>query len=346
MSLRFWAELNGFKYFADFRTEGTKARWIGPGGTDAPDVVQQRIGAALSSMISGAMTNSSYPSGGGPSSVEAGTFDSSANQTEFFNDDIIDWVLTDPQEEREDPGIDPYRPGGVYLLGDGPLECELLYDTLGGFGIQAADESQDISHLVLGREDCDFEIVDEIIEARRGQTLRIYSQEMFIAHVISGLDPFRSHEILMYFKESHPQLRRVADGWVGWVSSGEFGRGAGGSESIGLNSAPKESPLKVLGYQVGITGRPEHVRRSILETAFVRHLPFVGDEQYMAQWGEPSTPARLRKIAESIASHARNNKRKSNPAFEAIEDWEQDLEWLKRSFYKGHMRFPWPSTNP
>ena len=66
----------------------------------------------------------------------------------------------------------------------------------------------------------------------------------------------------------------------------------------------------------------------------------------MKEWNAPKTPWRLKKIANCLATFAKNAKRRSNSdSFrQAIEDWEDDLAWLKRNFYTGiyDSKFVWP----
>jgi len=109
---------------------------------------------------------------------------------------------------------------------------------------------------------------------------------------------------------------------------------------------PQESPLKRLGYAVGMNGQSETARRRMLQQAFKGSLPNVFSAAYMAEWGRPNSGARLQKMAESIASHTRNAKRNDRRSMEsAIAQWEQDLAWLKSSYYDGHYDFPWPDTD-
>jgi hypothetical protein len=50
-------------------------------------------------------------------------------------------------------------------------------------------------------------------------------------------------------------------------------------------------------------------------------------------------------MAETIAALARNAKRRADVGMEgAIEDWEDDLDFLFRAFYRGRFRFGWPRS--
>ena len=65
----------------------------------------------------------------------------------------------------------------------------------------------------------------------------------------------------------------------------------------------------------------------------------------MREWAAPDSPARLRKMAESLAAFARNAKRRKNQnVVEAVRNWEDDLGFLRRVFYvsKFKFAFDWP----
>ena len=65
----------------------------------------------------------------------------------------------------------------------------------------------------------------------------------------------------------------------------------------------------------------------------------------MNEWGMPYSPKRLQKMANSIASFARNAKRRHDTKMDnAISEWETDLRFLYEKFYVGRFGFGWPST--
>ena len=111
---------------------------------------------------------------------------------------------------------------------------------------------------------------------------------------------------------------------------------------------PEESPLKHMGYKVGANGLSRGKRREILEDAYKGDVPNVFSPEYMEDWGSPDSSKRLHKMARSIASHARNAKKKNTGSmYTAILDWEGDLAWLKETFYDGVYdgSFKWPSSD-
>ncbi len=65
----------------------------------------------------------------------------------------------------------------------------------------------------------------------------------------------------------------------------------------------------------------------------------------MAEWGSPATPARLRKMAWSIASFANHALRRADPAHSlAITQWTDDLEYLRVKYSVGKFGFDWPAV--
>lgn len=106
-----------------------------------------------------------------------------------------------------------------------------------------------------------------------------------------------------------------------------------------------EGVLGYLGYHVGKSGEANAAHRQIkLERIFEGYLPPINRPEYMRQWGEPGQPARLRKMAESIAYIVRTKRHMSADYSVAIEHWEEDLQFLYEQFYVERFGFSWPRT--
>jgi hypothetical protein len=103
--------------------------------------------------------------------------------------------------------------------------------------------------------------------------------------------------------------------------------------------------LSLLGYHVGeIQPTPRDTRLRILEYAFECYP--LGDVAYYSEWGKPSTPQRLKKLANTLAALTRNAKRRDRMSWEAaIDDWEHDLWFLYQNYYVDLFHFGWPSTD-
>jgi hypothetical protein len=103
--------------------------------------------------------------------------------------------------------------------------------------------------------------------------------------------------------------------------------------------------LKAFGYTVGAKSASNAARQMTLRRALTEELPAEIDEEYAEECGKPLTAARLKKMAHSIATFARNAKRKQGQSMEeSIRHWEMDLAWLKQEWYRPGLGFQWPST--
>ena len=62
--------------------------------------------------------------------------------------------------------------------------------------------------------------------------------------------------------------------------------------------------------------------------------------------GAPGTAERLEKLADTLASFARNAKRRATRSYaKAIDDWEGDLALLHEEYYGNMFHFWWASTD-
>ena len=198
--------------------------------------------------------------------------------------------------------------------------------------------SENIDIIIIGRE-FNQTILDEQINLRIGQSLFVYSQEMFLSR-LAGKDPYDDKDALMKFAEGHPVFKYLNDCFIEWPTTHIV------QSLVGLavddDEWVQEGVLDDNGYHVGNSGKERDERRRILAKVFTTKLNNVTSLEYMAEWGSPNTGSRLQKLANTIASLARNAKRRNNPPEQAIEDWENDLEWLKNTYYSGRFNFDWP----
>jgi hypothetical protein len=121
------------------------------------------------------------------------------------------------------------------------------------------------------------------------------------------------------------------------------------TKADGLSSSSIDAPehdlgvLGAMGYRVGLKGLDTALRRSLLGTVYHKRLQVNLPGDYLEEWGQPQTARRLKKLANTLASLTRNMKRRERPSQEAIEQWQADLEFLRKSFYVGRYDFKWPS---
>jgi hypothetical protein len=121
---------------------------------------------------------------------------------------------------------------------------------------------------------------------------------------------------------------------------------AGGDGSLSSYDWPSEGLLMMMQYTVNQNDDlPVELRQAILTRVFEGSLPPLISRAYMNEWGMPFSAKRLQKMANSIASFARNAKRRHDTKMDnAISEWETDLRFLYEQFYVGRFGFGWPST--
>jgi hypothetical protein len=234
-------------------------------------------------------------------------------------------------------------PRKIVTIGEGPYDEGEFDDYLRLLSIEPYESG--FPWIIVGREGWTEEQIDELIENSDLDEVRVFSQELFVAGILTTHDPFSLPiEMLKKFAEGHPALEYLMDSGFEWPEINP-------EEDYGVPVYLKgsmervdKSPLAELGYKVGIT-RGEHVsyRRVILKSAYHNELPEVEDEDYMEEWGRPRHSKRLWRMAHHIAWLIRS--RQSNPSMSyAVSDWQEDLDWLEQEFYTNRMRFKWPDV--
>jgi hypothetical protein len=263
----------------------------------------------------------------------------SAKNVGAFDFRILQWMLawtTDSKTKSFD------FPSEVLIIGDGPYGWNDFLKILESINCDAYSSNSEPTWIIIGQENWTEELIERLIDERSGREIKIVSQELFVAGLLSDQDPFdASPDILRVFGENHPALNYLMNSGFEWPIVQGW-----------INEAPKiynfggvdQSPLASLGYHVGLTKsiRPAE-RRRILNYAFSESIPNVGPSDYMDEWGNPCSRKRLWRIAHHIAWLANN--RRSNAAMEhAVAHWVEDLHWLKTELFKPSMRFQWPNT--
>jgi hypothetical protein len=97
--------------------------------------------------------------------------------------------------------------------------------------------------------------------------------------------------------------------------------------------------LKDMGYRVGKKGLFPHERREILRRTFRVQLVATSPwtEEYIREWGERCSPARLDKMDRVLGGLVANAERKTKADMsEAIRDWKEDREWLRNNEWLTH----------
>lgn len=92
--------------------------------------------------------------------------------------------------------------------------------------------------------------------------------------------------------------------------------------------------LSSSGYIVGKSGATEAGRRLILSNLVENDIKLASfKKSYVNSWGKSNSLERLLKIARTIAALCRNAKGSPNDFKKAIEEWENDLDFLKEKYF-------------
>lgn len=230
----------------------------------------------------------------------------------------------------------------VMTTGSSPFAEAEFNEFLRRVGIHPYAVMRHTKILVVGRKGWKESELRKLLEARSGKKLRVYSQEMFIAFLVTKIDPLTAaSEVVKRFGKGHPALSFLSEIGFDWPTTEVYS--GGGSELP--NDWLKLGFLKYAGYNVGRSGGAEKERRAALRKVYsVRRLPTVFPSDYRNEWGLPRSSVRLQKMAYSIAAFCQLAKRRPHAMQLAIKEWEEDLDWLRITYYDGRYQFEWPST--
>ena len=275
-------------------------------------------------------------------SLESSTTASSKFNSSLSNPVVLAWMLEDG-----DPDSMGVENGWLGFSGNGPWPDQFLESNLQELGYSFYQPPDpDLEHLIVGRKAWSKSDLLSQIDASQGKILRIYSQEMFFAKLVTGKDPFDSEDesLLKAFAEDHPALQflmTLPESWPEVTSSENEEIRVVGEIDFGVS----ESPLRILGYKVGSSSSLSVAeRRKIISQCLEsKQLDFSSDssEDYIANWGRASGAQRLYRIAIHLKSQADGRSGIRSP--QARQDWISDLKWLKAKYYSNFKsKFTWP----
>ena len=261
----------------------------------------------------------------------------------FTNPIVLRWLV-----EEGDPDSVEVPNGWLGRTGDGPCTDAIFASTLEelGYKFWRLPDSE-LRHLVIGRKDWSKDQLLAQIDSVDGEPLRIYSQEMFLAKLMTGRDPFDSNEeeLLLAFAKGHPALEFLLTLPNPWPTVCERD-----NRPINLvnydDYGVTETPLHLLGYHVGATSHLTEMQRwALLTECFKTHnleftIESTGD--YRLKWGRSSSAQRLYRMAVHIKWLAEGQGKDPRKP-QARLDWVDDLEWLRKTFHGPiRSRFKWP----
>jgi hypothetical protein len=259
---------------------------------------------------------------------------------------VLHWLAQDAAAEC----IGLHGDARLGWSGIGSYERDAFDRLLSGLAIKQYEiPHPSITHVVVGRLGWSKEKLLAQIDMREGKTLRVYSQELLLAALITGRDPLEdpNSEVLESFRLGHPALEFLAQSELEWPSVLAADTSVideTSIESLGVT----ESPLRALGYVVGETkGLSRKERHQILQQAFeLESLPWVESDAYMAKWGTARSHQRLWRIAFHLATMLNGPVGRDRRKPQTRTDWIEDLEWLHDRFYGSRrFRFRWPDVS-
>lgn len=237
----------------------------------------------------------------------------------------------------------------IGIQGDGPwgvIEFEGFLNQKDFSVVNITDPG--VRCIVLGSYNVDEEELNQQIATsiEEGFDLRIYSQELFVAWLITGVNPLEEwlEKDLLESVRGHESLQYVIDStqfpWPQLVDHASMKRSYEVKTFEWDGSLSEESPLRKMGYSVQAGALSIQERRAILRQAYTSSglNKFLYSSHDLERWGQPNTAQRLYAIS-SLITWLANFQGPTKPA--AREKWISDLRWLKESFYDSKMKF-WP----
>jgi hypothetical protein len=221
----------------------------------------------------------------------------------------------------------------VATIGNGPFDCAFMDSMVGQAGFQPCYcGDADAGVLIVGSENWTSEELIQHVEAADSVGLRVYSQEMALFALQTGIDPFDAGEsILMEMGRNHPALDFLRDSPFEWPNL--EGLEGGGVIYVDPSSWRAESPLTSMGYHVGLSSElSQQGRRRILGNIFRGRIQFPSTfpESSRREWGTPGSNRRLRKMVEQLRKNIQLHQNQRNYRV-AVREWRSDLEWLGKN---------------
>ena len=267
-------------------------------------------------------------------------------ESPFLHPRVLSWLLKDV-----DISDTPDIPNGwLGYSGEKPWSEVQFYESIKGCGFEFWNlPDSDLVHLILGHKNWSETKLLEQIDVLDGGHLRIYSQEMFIAKLITGRDPFDAgdDELLYAFAENHAALTYLIGLSKPWP---EICFSHDDDEEVEYHSDEdfqvSASPMSLMGYHVGASSPlTTSERRKVLTKIFEQmHLEFSEDSNppYVKKWGRGASAQRLYRMAVHIKWLV-ETQGKDYRKTQARDEWISDLDWLRKTYYARVMHiFAWP----
>jgi len=201
---------------------------------------------------------------------------------------------------------------------------------------------KDVNGVILGVEGWSEDDLSAQIFNREPQSLRVYTQELFIFGLIAGQDPYLliEEEVTNEIGMNHPAIQFILNQQFIWPSWTNNSNATDTDWDIDGTDWANESVLKQLGYNASANGPLEDERRRILSQAFLsQYLPGIESQDQKNRWGSSKSAKRLHAMSHFLGwlINLQGSERPS-----AKEKWVSDLSWLRNEYFSRTMQFTWP----
>jgi len=172
-----------------------------------------------------------------------------------FNSSLSNQTVMAEMLQESGPDETDIENGWLGSTGHGPWPEQELESALTDLNYEFYQlPDADLEYIIVGRKDWSKTDLLAQIDARDGQPLRIYSQEMFFAKLVTGRDPFDAEDesLLKAFAEDHPALQFLMSLPSPWPAVSDEESREIQEVDVG-DFGVSESPLHILGYKVGVT---------------------------------------------------------------------------------------------
>ena len=246
----------------------------------------------------------------------------------LYNEMLVAWFL------ESFPTV-PYKGQWIATAGSMPHGEDDLDNLLEQAGIKLCAIDQDVEIAIIGRTGWTEPEINALINRRAGKSLKIYSQEMFLMHWMSGRDPFDVRDVAQAFGKGHPVHQYLATVEWDWPSTL-----VPSTSGLTISIDPDRFGLSDLGYRTGLKHPNPNDRRAQLKRIYQLPLSRLKSEGGTDEWGAAKSRARLRTIAEKLAGVCRLQKKLGHKV--AASHLEADLAWLGDTYWEPRYGYDWP----
>ncbi|MCX6972871.1 MAG: hypothetical protein NTZ94_01005, partial [Verrucomicrobia bacterium] len=235
----------------------------------------------------------------------------------------------------------------IVSCGSGPFSCDAFNQILKNHSFEISNPGSSESFVMVVGHECKMKDLNKQINARGEMGLKIYSQELALFALATKIDPFNANlTALLQEGNAHPIISKLINNLFNWPNIRENYH-SHGSELIDASDWNDASPLTSMGYIVGnYSSLSKNQRRAKLKQIYSSNLVFPESFSFSQknEWGKPESNKRLSKMAEHIAWNIARFA--SRTGYEnAVNNWEEDLYWMKESFYTKKEIVNWPNLD-